>query len=311
MEANCRGAMGLTAVLLGFAVAGQTVAEEVGPRNVVLFVGDGMGLSTVTAARILDGQNNGLAGEEHLLSFEHFPNVALIKTYNTDAQVPDSAGTMTALVTGYRTRAGVLSIGPEAARGDCEAGLNHQLTTLLEEAEQRGYGTGLVSTARITHATPAAAYAHSPDRGWELPGTLPEGARGKCADIARQLIEFPYGDGVDLVLGGGRAMFLPTTAPDPEDPGGTGRRRDGRNLVEEWLAVAEDRRFVHDSAGFKALDPTGGQVLGLFEASHMEFEADRADDTGGEPSLAEMTRHAISTLEGTPGYFPHRRGRTN
>lgn len=303
MEANCRGVMGLAGVLLGLSVPGQTGVENNEPRNVVLFVGDGMGLSTVTAARILDGQNNGLAGEEHLLSFEHFPNVALIKTYNTDAQVPDSAGTMTALVTGYRTRAGVLSIGPEAARGDCEAGLNHQLTTLLEEAEERGYRTGLVSTARITHATPAAAYAHSADRGWELPGTLPEGARGKCADIARQLIEFPYGDGVDLVLGGGRAMFLPTTAPDPEDPRGTGRRRDGRNLVEEWLAVAEDRRFVHDSAGFKTLDPTGGQVLGLFEASHMEFEADRADDTGGEPSLAEMTRHAISALEGTPGYF--------
>ena len=305
MQAYWCGATGLAATLLGLAVASGAVAEEGGPRNVVLFVGDGMGVSTVTAARILDGQNQGLAGEEHLLSFEHFANVALIKTYNTDAQVPDSAGTMTALVTGHKTRAGVLSIGPEAARGDCEAGLKHELKTLLEEAEERGYRTGLVSTARITHATPAAAYAHSADRGWELPGTLPEAAQGKCVDIARQLIEFPYGDGVDLVLGGGRAMFLPTTATDPEEPQTTGRRRDGRNLVEEWLAVADGRRFVHGRAGFDALGtmPEGGQVLGLFEASHMEFEADRAEDTGGEPSLAEMTRYAISMLEGDPGYF--------
>ena len=305
MRAYWCGATGLVATLLGLAFAGGAVAEEGEPRNVVLFVGDGMGVSTVTAARILDGQNQGLAGEEHLLSFEHFPNVALIKTYNTDAQVSDSAGTMTALVTGHRTRAGVLSIGPEAPRGDCEAGLEHELTTLLEEAEERGYRTGLVSTARITHATPAAAYAHSADRGWELPGTLPEAAQGKCVDIARQLIEFPYGDGVDLVLGGGRAMFLPTTAPDPEEPETTGRRRDGRNLVEEWLAVADGRRFVHGRAGFDALGemPEGGQLLGLFEASHMEFEADRAEDTGGEPSLAEMTRYAISMLEGDPGYF--------
>lgn len=304
MQTNWRGTVGLTAFLLGLAVTDGAVAAEGRPRNVVLFVGDGMGISTVTAARILAGQNRGLAGEEHVLSFEQFPNVALVRTYNTDAQVPDSAGTMTALVTGHRTRAGVLSVGPEAARGDCEAGLKHELTTLLEEAEERGYRTGLVSTARITHATPAAAYAHSADRGWELPGTLPEAAQGKCVDIARQLIEFPYGDGVDVVLGGGRAMFLPTTVPDPEEPQTTGRRRDGRNLVAEWLAVADDRRFVHDNAGFEALGTTvGGQVLGLFEASHMEFEADRADDTGGEPSLAEMTRYAISRLEGKPGYF--------
>ena len=270
-----------------------TAVGAAAPRNVILFVGDGMGVSTVTAARILDGQNKGGSGEENLLAFERFPNVALVKTYNVDAQVSDSAGTMTALIAGQRTRAGVLSIGPQAERGDCQGSREHELTTLLEEAEQRGYKTGIVSTARVTHATPAAAYAHAADRNWEA--AVPAEAQGVCADIARQLVEFPYGDGVDVVFGGGRAMFLPTTAADPEEADSTGYRRDGRDLVAEWLGEREHRRYVYDLAGFEAL-PAQGQVLGLFEQSHMEFEVDRAADLGGEPSLAAMTRFAIARL---------------
>ena len=289
-------------VVFGLFGAQSSAATEASSRNVILFVGDGMGVSTVTAARIFDGQQRGESGEENYLSFEEFPHVALVKTFNTDAQVPDSAGTMTALVTGYKARAGVLSVGPTAARGDCDAARQHELTTLFEEAEQQGLNTGVVSTARITHATPAAAYAHAADRNWELDAAVPEEAREACKDIARQLTEFPYGDGVDVVLGGGRAMFLPTTAADPEDTEITGYRQDGRNLIEEWLAGEAARRFVYDQAGFEAL-PASGQVIGLFESSHMEFEADRAEDAGGEPALKEMTRSAISRLEDGDGYF--------
>ena len=290
--------------LIPLLLAGvATAAEEGEPKpGVVLFVGDGMGVSTVTAARILDGQNRGLAGEENLLAFEHFPHLALVKTYNVDAQVSDSAGTMTALVTGRRARAGVLSVGPGAARGDCESSKTHELVTLLEEAELRGLRTGVVSTARITHATPAAAYAHSPDRNWELPGSIPVADRSRCSDIARQLVEFPHGDGVDVVLGGGRAMFLGIEQPDPEEGTMTGRRRDGRNLADEWVSAAEDRRFVFDRDGFDGL-PATGQVLGLFDPSHMEFEADRENDAGGEPSLAEMTAYAIENLTSGQGFF--------
>ena len=277
-------------------------AAEERPRNVVLFVGDGMGISTVTAARIYEGQLRGEHGEENYLSFESFPHVALVKTYNVDAQVPDSAGTMTALMTGRKTRAGVLSVGPEVPRGDCAASKRYALTTLLEEAEREGMKTGLVSTARITHATPAAAYAHTPDRNWELGAAVPSEMREDCADIARQLIEFPQGDGVDVALGGGRAMFLPTDVADPEDEDATGARRDGRNLIEEWLAADSGRRFVYHQAGFDALKDRG-QTLGLFERSHMEYEADRAADAGGEPSLAAMTRFAIDRLAGERGYL--------
>ena len=80
-------------------------------RNVILFIGDGMGISTVTAARIYEGQKRGETGEENLLSFEKFPHTALIKTYNTDSQVPDSAGTATAMNAGVKTRIGFIGVG--------------------------------------------------------------------------------------------------------------------------------------------------------------------------------------------------------
>ncbi len=290
----------LATLPLLFALAFKASAADDAPRNVILFVGDGMGVSTVTAARILDGQNKGGQGEENLLSFEHFPNVALVKTYNVDAQVSDSAGTMTALIAGQRTRAGVISVGPQVERGDCATQQEHELTTLLEEAEQRGLKTGIVSTARITHATPAAAYAHAADRNWEA--AVPPDAEGVCADIATQLVEFPHGDGVDVVLGGGRSVFLPTDVADVEEPFLKGYRQDQRNLVAEWIGGGKNRRYVHDLAGFETL-PAQGQVLGLFEHSHMEFEADRASDRGGEPSLAQMTRFAIERLRGEGGFL--------
>ncbi len=85
-------------------------------KNVIFFLGDGMGLSTVTAARILEGQQRGESGEENLLAFERLPHVALAKVYETDQQTPDSAGTMTALVTGSKTRAGMLSVDETVSR---------------------------------------------------------------------------------------------------------------------------------------------------------------------------------------------------
>ena len=129
-----------------------------------------MGVSTVTAARILAGQLEGNPGEEHELSFETFPNVALAKTYNTDAQVPDSAGTMTAMVTGVKSDRGIISINQNVERGDCSTKAGNELQTFLELAETKGMSTGVVSTARLTHATPAANYAHSMERDFEDDG---------------------------------------------------------------------------------------------------------------------------------------------
>jgi len=276
--------------------AGTGVSAGPAPQNVILFLGDGMGVSTVTAARILAGQQTGGSGEEYVLPFETFPNVALVKTYNTDAQVPDSAGTMSAIMTGEKTRIGVFGIRASVSQNDCEGALANPLTTLLEEAEDRGLPTGVVSTARITHATPAATYAHVPNRNWEADVAMPSAAiEAGCRDIARQLVEFDHGDGIEVILGGGRAAFLPKESPDPEYPQTTGSRGDGRNLVTDWLSGAADRHYVWNRAQLNNV-PTTGQVLGLFEPSHMQYEADRNSNPEGEPSIAEMTAFAIRRL---------------
>ena len=198
---------------------------------------------------------------------------------------------------------GVLSVGPELARGDCAGTAAAALPTLAEEAEAAGLRTGIVTTTTVTHATPAALYAHVSNRNWESDAELPEAHDGTCIDIARQFVEFPFGDGVDVVLGGGRRAFLPEGVADPEHPSRTGSRRDGRHLVDEWLAGGEGRQYVWNEAQLRAASPEG-QLLGLFADSHMAWESDRERDAAGEPSLAAMTRVAIARLSrGTGGYF--------
>ena len=274
------------------------LSRQANSDNVILFLGDGMGISTVTAARIFAGQQQGLQGEEYSLSFEGFEHLALIKTYNTDAQVPDSAGTISAILTGEKTRAGVSGIKSSVERGNCKEALENPLPTILEAAEAAGFLTGIVSTARITHATPAGTYAHFPERNWENNSELSEQAVEEgCRDIARQLVEFDFGDGIEVILGGGRAQFLPINSEDPEYPERNGTRTDSRNLIDEWAAKSSDRKYVWNLKAFSNLNPeSNSQFLGLFEPSHLKFEVDRVKDSAGEPSLAEMTAFAIKRL---------------
>ena len=102
-----------------------------GAKNVILFIGDGMGVSTVTAIRILDGQRKGMAGEENVLPFERFPHVALSKTYEVDLQVGESAGTATAIMTGQKTRAGILGISAAATLEVCATTHGNYLPSLI------------------------------------------------------------------------------------------------------------------------------------------------------------------------------------
>ncbi len=278
--------------------AARWIEGEAPARNVILFVGDGMGLSTVTAARILEGQRRGDNGEENWLAFERLPHTALAKTYSVDAQVPDSAATMTAMVSGVKTQTGVIGLD-ETGRAqrplDPAAG---RVPTILEEAEDRGLATGIVTTTTITHATPAACYGHAPFRFWEDDSRLPEPARqAGYPDIARQLVEMPHGDGIEVVMGGGRRHLMPRESTDPEYPERSGRRLDGRDLIAEWLAAREGGAYVWNSEQLEGLDTEATErLLGLFEPGHMQWETDRADDAGGEPSLAEMTKAAIEIL---------------
>lgn len=272
-------------------------------RNVILFVGDGMGISTLTAARIRQGQRAGEHGESTWTAMDRLPFSALVKTYAHDAQVPDSAPTATAMTTGVKTRNDIIGLDQTVSLNDCGGGQGRELLTLFEQAEADGLRTGIVSTARITHATPASAYAHVANRDWENDSEVPQAAReAGCIDIARQLVEWPHGDGFEVVLGGGRAQFLPTTQRDPEDENASGLRTDGRDLTTEWLGRRPGGRYVSNAEQFAALKGTG-PVLGLFDRDHMEFEAQRQADVGGEPSLTEMTLAALDVLEhGETGY---------
>ena len=265
-------------------------ANQQRARNVILFIGDGMGVSTVTAARIREGQARGEPGEETVLSFERFPHTALIKTYNTNAQVADSAGTASAMMTGTKTNIGVINMAPEHPTGRCQTPGAGAVMPISAQAEATGRAVGVVTTTRLTHATPATVYAHAASRDWEDDTELPEEARqAGCADIAAQLLQFP-GDGLEVAMGGGRRHFLPADTTDPEYPQLSGRRGDGRNLAHEWQRRYDNAAYVTSSEQLAATELVGvDHLLGLFEPSHMQYEADRSSDEGGVPSLAEMT----------------------
>lgn len=288
-------------------------------KNVILFVGDGMGVSTVTAARILEGQLKGMLGEENVLSFGKFPFAGLAKTYNVDAQTPDSAGTMTAMMSGVKTDVGVIGVDEDIVRGDCSTVSGNELVTALELAEIAGKSTGIISTARITHATPAATYAKSADRNWEDISDMPADAvTAGCEDIASQLVNFEANlearfagvdvDGLEVVMGGGRRHFLPKDAAFNSGDAVSateGDRTDSRDLTAEWKSSYPDGTYVFDHAGFNTVDAsTTPHLFGLFNESHMQYEADRHNDVAGEPSLREMTSKALDVLDNNAeGYF--------
>lgn len=284
----------------------QLKANEGRAKNVILFVGDGMGLSTVTAARIFEGQLRNESGEENSLAFEELPYMALVKTYNTDQQVPDSAGSITAIMSGLKTKAGVIGVNQNVQRGDCKSAQGNSVQSILEFAAKGGLSTGVVTTSSVTDATPAGAYAHVPERGWQSDHDMPTPSKiAGCKDIARQLIEFPLGGGLDVVLGGGRSKFLPSSVADPEGGGAVGERDDRRDLTVEWTKKFPNAAYVWNQQQFTAIDPKKvDHLLGLFNRAEMSFEVDRKTDVGGEPSLPEMTKKAIAILKKNPkGFF--------
>lgn len=275
-------------------------------KNVILFVGDGMGITTLTASRILEGQMRGESGEENQLSFERFPSVALSRTYSVNQQTSDSAPTMSAIISGIKTDEGIISVNQNVVVGDDKTVKGNETKTLLEMAEEKGMATGVVTTARLTHATPAACYAHSAHRDWETDANLTNEARqNNFPDIARQLIEFPYGDGLEVALGGGRTKFISNQANDPEYADRKGERLDGRDLPSEWTTKRQNSDYVWNKQQFDRIDAKKTKhLLGLFETSHLKHEYDRAGDKGGEPSLSEMTTKAIDVVSNNKkGYF--------
>lgn len=260
-------------------------------KNVIVFIGDGMGVSTIAATRVL---SVGVNGD---LVMDQFPHSALSRTADADHITADSASTMTSMMTGVNTNSGVIGFGPGTEFDDFNRdGDGERVATALELSKQRGMLAGVVSTARVTHATPAACYAHVNNRDNESAialQALPTDATYNPA----------LANGLDLVLGGGRQFFVPLGVLDEE--GGAGARADGRDLRTEFKAAGYS--YVWNSAGFESLSSADLPVLGLFERSHMEYEVDRPSDAGGEPSLSDLTVKAVRLLEESTapqqGYF--------
>ncbi|XP_038820186.1 alkaline phosphatase-like [Salvelinus namaycush] len=275
-------------------------------KNLILFLGDGMGIPTVTAARILKGQLSRQSGEETQLEMDKFPFVALSKTYNTNAQVADSAGTATAFLCGVKANEGTVGVSAAAVRSQCNTTQGNEVTSILRWAKEAGKSVGIVTTTRVNHATPSAAYAHCVDRDWYSDGEMPaEAVRAGCKDIAMQLFEnIPN---IDVIMGGGRKYMFPKNQSDVEYPGEKkhfGTRIDRRNLVEEWNNRMKNKNahYVWNKKELLSLNPNSvDYLLGLFEPGDLPYDLERNNET--DPSLTEMVEVAIKILKKNPSGF--------
>ncbi|XP_075056500.1 intestinal-type alkaline phosphatase 1-like [Mixophyes fleayi] len=269
-----------------------------------MFLGDGMGVTTITAARIYQGQLAGQLGEENVLEMEKFPYVALSKVYNVDAQVPDSAGTGTAYLCGVKGNSGTLGVSAAAQRGVCTSANGNEVNSILHRAKLAGKSVGIVTTTRVQHASPAASYAHIANRDWYSDNEMTTNMiNSGCKDIAYQLV---HNTDIDVILGGGRAYMNAKGTPDPEYPTSTSNqavRKDGLNLIDIWLSKRPGSKYVWNKQDFDAVnEDTTDYLMGLFEPKDMKYELSR--DPSSDPSLAEMTEKAIKILSKNPnGYF--------
>jgi alkaline phosphatase len=268
-------------------------ADRTGPaRNAILFVGDGMGVSVVTAARVHGPGPGGRLAME-------LPSVALVRTFSRDRMVTDSAASATAILAGQKVHSGTLGMSPETRRScsvekrpDGSSNPVHPcseaakpLASLADLALAAGMAVGVVSTTRITHATPAALYAHIEDRDRE-------------EEIAAQLVDR---SDFAFVAGGGRRFFLPRFPG--RNGGSAGSRTDGRNLLTEF----EERgcRVARTGEELRqAVEEEAPRIVALLADDHLPFEIQRRQaGAKAPPDLAELTELAIRQLNRHPGGY--------
>lgn len=292
----------LKPLLLSCAIAAaltSSLTYAAPAKNVIFFLGDGMGPTTLTAARIYK------YGEEGNLQMQNLPYTARLKTYSNDAQTTDSAPSMAAYMTGVKMNNEVISMSADTTAvapgkdsngnktvNNCTTENGTAATTLLELAKAQGKGTGSVTTTELTHATPAATFAHicHRDAQYEIAAQAVPGGTGFNSAL---------GDGVDVLMGGGANHWTPYSATN------TKGRADGRDLTAELQTRGYS--YVTDKTALQTIDSSQtSKVLGLFsKTSHLAYELDRvADSTNTQPSLADMTSKAIDILsKNDKGYF--------
>jgi alkaline phosphatase len=253
--AACRRTAGVVAILsLAGGIAGCRPGEEVRrsppARSVILFLGDAAGLATLHGASV-HGH-----GRPRGLYLHTLPHLALAETSTASEWVADSAAAMTAIVTGSRTHNGVVAQSDSAVRGTRDG---EPLKTILEHAEERGLATGIVSTSSVLSATPAACYAHVNDRR-------------KQDEVLRQLLEPAYGDGVDVLIGGGLDDVVEAASRAGLDARGL-LGQAGLELYASLDAITPDARraavlfpggFDLDAATQRAIDVLSRNPKGYF-----------------------------------------------
>lgn len=265
-------------------------------KNVIMFLGDGMGITTHSAARNL------LGGEEKSLYFETFPHTGLSRTHNVDKIVPDSASTATAYLCGVKAIGGTIGVSGHVDRTDClqSSNVTHHVHSIAKWALDAGKSAGVVTTTRITHASPAGVYAHVAERNWENDRKVKDdcGAGSKVQDIAYQLIHGEVGSKLSVIFGGGRREFLDRKLH------AKGKRSDGRNLIEEYKQQNSQNAYVETLNELNSLSITQvDRLLGLFQDSHMVYHLE-TNEKSNQPTLAELTRKAVEFLSrNNEGYF--------
>ena len=269
----------LAALVLGGASAGQAQGGSGagGARNVILFVGDGMGASHRDAVRYA---TVGPGGE---LAMDDMPYAGTSRTAPNDPEefVTDSAAGGTAIATGVKTFNGTVGVDAN----------ENPVPSVLEAAGQAGKATGLVTDSQVTDATPASFAAHVP-------------SRDEGSEIARQYLE---GSQPDVILGGGEDYWYPEGDPGafpdepPEDPEERSQGTEG-----DLVGQAQERgyEYVSDAAGLEAA--TGPKVLGLFANEEMFQQNPEGEGDVFDPvvPLPAMTSKAIEILSADPeGFF--------
>jgi alkaline phosphatase len=190
------------AVLLLGALFPINSAQQA-PKNVILLIGDGMGLAQVCHARFSSSEP---------LSMDSMPTAGFVQTHSADATVTDSAAAGTALATGYKTNNGMISTLPDGK----------PVRTILEVAEKMGKSTGIVTTVIITDATPAVFGSHVPSRKQQ-------------ADIAPQYVQ----EEIEVVLGGGKQFFIPKAQPESKREDGRDLIAEAKSAGYEFVDTRE------------------------------------------------------------------------
>ncbi|AJQ56695.1 alkaline phosphatase [Aeromonas hydrophila] len=296
MKQNLHKTLVSTALLAALGGAAQAQASDA--KNVILFIGDGMGPTVLTATRLYK------VGEEGNLEMMKLARSARIKTFSNDAQTTDSAPSMAAYTTGVKMNNEVIAMSSDTKAvapgkdvngnkgvNNCASDNGKPVPTLLELAKAAGKSVGAVTTTELTHATPAATYSHicHRDAAYAIAAQAVPGGAG---------FNQALGDGVDVLMGGGANHWTPYNSTSNK-----GGRADGRDLTAEL--TAQGYRYIttkDDLAGVNS-----GKVLGLFSAkSHLDYELDRVAKGAAntQPSLSEMTAKAIDLLsQNSQGYF--------